>query len=169
MADGYKKAQAAPAKTTQPGKNSAKYAPSRSKPGGASKNRVGSDKAVNQPVDAGQPIQPPQAEDQAPTDQNFESLQRTVRASESGRTDEIPKGYYVVVGTFQYKENAQRFTESLAGKGFAESNFKFSSETNYYYVYVLQTQHQEEARKEWMKLRQIPGFEDTWVNVLHVQ
>jgi len=33
----------------------------------------------------------------------------------------------------------------------------------------LRAQTVEEARKEWMRLRQQPGFADTWVNVLQVE
>lgn len=123
---------------------------------------------LDQPKDAGKPIVTPKPEDLKATDENFEKVLRTI-AADPNNPESMPKGYYVIVGTFQHKENAQRFSSELTTKNFPKAAYKFNPESKYYHVYTLSTQTVEEARKEWMKLRQQPGFQDTWVNVLQVE
>jgi type IX secretion system PorP/SprF family membrane protein len=123
---------------------------------------------LDQPKDGSKPIVTPKGEDLKASDENFEKVLRSVSADASN-PESMPKGYYVIVGTFEHKENAQRFSKELSTKGFPQATYKLNPESKYYHVYTLSTQTLEEARKEWAKLRQQPGFGDTWVNVLQVE
>lgn len=49
--------------------------------------------------------------------------------------DELPSGYFVVVGVFSNKTNAGKAIAAFAQKGF-ETISGYSSQTKYYYVYV---------------------------------
>jgi type IX secretion system PorP/SprF family membrane protein len=123
---------------------------------------------LDQPKDSGKPMVTPKPEDLKATDENFDKVLRTV-AADPNNPDSMPKGYYVIVGTFQHEENAERFSKELSTKGFPKATYKLNPESKYFHVYTLSTQTVEEARKEWAKLREQPGFQDTWVNVLQVE
>jgi type IX secretion system PorP/SprF family membrane protein len=123
---------------------------------------------LDQPKDSGKPVVAPQGEDLKATDENFEKVLRTVSADPTNPAS-MTKGYYVIVGTFEHQENAGRFASELSGKNFPQASYKLNPESKYYHVYTLRAQTLEEARKEWMRLRRQPGFEDTWVNVLQVE
>jgi len=123
---------------------------------------------LDQPKDSGKPVVAPQGEELKATDENFEKVLRRVSADPSNAAS-MSKGYYVIVGTFEHEENAQRFASELSGKHFPDASYKLNPESKYYHVYTLRARTVEEARKEWMRLRQQPGFADTWVNVLQVE
>jgi len=123
---------------------------------------------LDAPKDAGKPIEVPQGEDLQASEDNFSKALRKVKA-DATNAESMGKGYYVIVGTFMHKENAQRYANQLLIKNFPKASYKLNPESNYYHVYTLRAQTVEEARKEWMKMRQQPGFQDTWVNVLQVE
>lgn len=123
---------------------------------------------LDQPKDAGQAVVAPKGAELEASEENFEKVLRTVAADPS-TAGSMSKGYYVIVGTFEQQANAARYASELAGKDFPQASYKLNPESKYYHVYTLRTQTVEEARKEWMKLRQQPGFADTWVNVLQVE
>lgn len=49
--------------------------------------------------------------------------------------EELPLGYYVVVGAFESHENAKRYSEAIGKQGF-DNEFGFLTAKDYYYVYV---------------------------------
>ncbi|MGB3180114.1 MAG: OmpA family protein [Cyclobacteriaceae bacterium] len=69
---------------------------------------------------------------------------------------------YVVVGVFEFADNAGEFMSSVAGKGYQPDYF-FYPPKQYYYVYVSSRDEFETARKETLDLRAKSGFEETWV------
>lgn len=68
---------------------------------------------------------------------------------------------YVVIGAFEFKKNAVKFTSK------ASSEFKASYEVNpnrnLYYVYILKTSNREEAIAEALRLQANSPYNDTWV------
>lgn len=119
--------------------------------------------------ETGEATVPLQVSDRAASEDNFKAQPQTVKAADSNNPDEIQKDYYVVAGTFKQKDNAVRMVKSLISKGFEGSSSQYNSTTGYYYVYVVRSPSLEEARAKWMEMREIPGFEDIWINLLHVQ
>jgi type IX secretion system PorP/SprF family membrane protein len=78
---------------------------------------------------------------------------------------ELKKGNYVVVGSFNVFENAVRFTHSVYKRGM-RSDYRYSSKTMRYYVYVYQSGDVDEARGERDRVRQLMGISDAWVLIV---
>ncbi len=91
--------------------------------------------------------------------------EKTVDVKKPVRSMELPTGNYVVVGSFSIKENALRYSKTLQGQGL-NTRCQFSSHTNHYYVYVTSNTDVDAARAQWDLMRQIAGFEFTWVLIV---
>ncbi|MFA0963029.1 OmpA family protein [Roseivirga sp. BDSF3-8] len=78
-----------------------------------------------------------------------------------GKTD-YKEVNYVVIGVFEFSDNAGRFMSAVENQGFKPDYFFFPPK-QYYYVYVSQEQDFEKARQEVLQLREKNGFEETWV------
>lgn len=76
--------------------------------------------------------------------------------------DELPTGYFVVVGVYSKMPNAQRAIQQLVDKGYTTST-GYSSQTNYYYVYISRTTDISECRKARNEFRQMELFKDAWM------
>jgi outer membrane protein OmpA-like peptidoglycan-associated protein len=77
----------------------------------------------------------------------------------------LPKGYYVIVGAFAVKNNAERFNTTLHEKKI-ESEYAFIPSRNLYYVYTLSDQSARRCLAEAKELRKQPEFNDAWVRFL---
>ncbi len=78
---------------------------------------------------------------------------------------ELKKGNYVVVGSFSVFNNAVRYTRSLYERGL-RADYRYSSKTNRYYVFVHQSNELGEARGERDRTRQFVGIADAWVLIV---
>ncbi len=86
----------------------------------------------------------------------------SVEANDNGNG--IPSGYYVVVGAFRLKRNANNYVRDLRRSGYSASVI-FQSGKNLYIVYVENAPTIDKARLVRDKYRQISqySFPDTWI------
>ncbi len=101
------------------------------------------------------------------TDDNFEepafapdplaNPTNQVLVAASNHPLEMQPGYYVVVGAFGVRGNAERYQRALSTQGHS-SEFGYSSKKQLYYVYVKQSEEVSSARRRYEKVRQIPMF-----------
>ncbi len=78
---------------------------------------------------------------------------------------ELKKSNYVVVGSFNVFDNAVRYTRALYERGL-RADYRYSSKTNRYYVFVAQSKDVDEARAERDRTRQLVGIADAWVLIV---
>jgi hypothetical protein len=78
---------------------------------------------------------------------------------------ELKKGNYVVVGSFNVFDNAVRFTRTMYERGM-RADYRYSSKTNRYYVFVYQSKDTDDARGERDRTRQLVGIADAWVLIV---
>jgi type IX secretion system PorP/SprF family membrane protein len=77
--------------------------------------------------------------------------------------DRMPKkGFYVIAGTFVYRDFAQTEAKRLSNSGFKSSNWMFSEPKQYNYVFVNKVATKEEAIKKAEQARSA-GIKDAWV------
>ncbi len=82
------------------------------------------------------------------------------REEDKSRHDE--KAYFVIIGSFRNKDNAERFQETIVGKGFEP--VILLSETGLHRVSVDSYDEENQARERIMQIRmQFPEHEDTWL------
>ncbi len=79
-------------------------------------------------------------------------------------TSELKKGFYLVVGAFQVRDNAVRFNNRVKKKGY-ESKIGYSSDTHLYYIYCTKSTSLKEARFERTMFRQKEKW-DNWVLII---
>lgn len=77
----------------------------------------------------------------------------------------LPKGYYVIVGAFAVKNNAEKYNSALHQKQI-QSEFAFIPSRNLYYVYTLSDQSARRCLSVAKELRKQPEFNDAWVRFL---
>ncbi len=78
---------------------------------------------------------------------------------------ELKKGNYVVVGSFNVFDNAVRYTRTMYDRGL-RADYRYSSKTNRYYVFVYQSKDVDAARAERDSTRQFLGIADAWVLIV---
>jgi len=83
---------------------------------------------------------------------------------ESDMSGEMPRGYYVVVGTFKDRSNAEKYLSQIRAAGYSGS-IGVNQKTGYNYVYLNFLNDVEEAKKRRDEIRKINRFElpRTWV------
>lgn len=92
-----------------------------------------------------------------------ENLMRTSTTNafvdETGET--ILGGYYVVIGSFNNKENANKFKKSNVIKGYNKTQVAQNSKTKTYYVIANRSDNQKDAETELVKFK--TEYKDAWV------
>jgi len=92
-----------------------------------------------------------------------ENLMRT--ASSNDFVDEngmsMGTGYYVVIGSFSSKDNANKFKEANVIKGYSQTNVIQNHKTKVYYVYVMKTDNQKDGEAEQAKYKN--EYPDVWL------
>lgn len=100
------------------------------------------------------------------TENLTENLMRT--ASSNDFVDEngmsMNAGFYVVIGTFSSKENANKFKDANIIKGYRNTQVIQNHKTKAYNVYVLKTYKQEDAEAEQAKFKN--EYPDVWIQKL---
>ncbi len=77
-------------------------------------------------------------------------------------SEELPAGYFVVVGVYSNQKNTARAMRTLAQKGY-KTSFGYNSQTNRYYVYVSQSSNINQCRKVRDQYRKQKLFADAWM------
>jgi type IX secretion system PorP/SprF family membrane protein len=72
------------------------------------------------------------------------------------------KGFYVVAGTFIYRDFAEAEVKRLKNSGFGNSSWLFSEKKQYNYVFISKPSTKEEAIKKAKEAR-AAGIKDAWV------
>ena len=90
---------------------------------------------------------------------------REERFTFTQEADRISQGtnmYFVIMGSFQSKDNADRFSETLRGYGFTPSILL--SETGFHRVSVNSFTSEDNARARVIQIRnEFPAYADTWL------
>jgi type IX secretion system PorP/SprF family membrane protein len=73
----------------------------------------------------------------------------------------IMSGYYIIVGSFNNKENATKFKNSNLIKGYSKTQIIQNSVTKTFYVYTSKSDKQAEAEAELIKFK--TEYNDAWV------
>ncbi|MEM7550894.1 MAG: PorP/SprF family type IX secretion system membrane protein [Bacteroidota bacterium] len=83
------------------------------------------------------------------------------------KTTGMTPGNYVVVGVFQYEDNAISYMKNVGITGH-QAKMAFNEEKSYYYVFLDNMDDIEKARqmRNDMRKSEIPLFSDTWVLVV---
>lgn len=68
---------------------------------------------------------------------------------------------YVVIGAFQFKKNAVKFTNRASSE--FNATYEINPNRNLYYVYILKTGNRQEAIAEALRLQANSKYADTWV------
>jgi hypothetical protein len=95
-----------------------------------------------------------------------ENLMRT--ASSNDFVDEngmgMSSGYYVVIGSFSSKDNANKFKQANLIKGYTKTEVIQNHKTKTYYVYVVKTDSQTDGEIEQKKYKN--EYPDVWLQKL---
>ena len=82
--------------------------------------------------------------------------------------EEEPKiilpGTYLVVGVFEYENNAKKFTSHVEKKGLP-AHYAFYPHSGYFYVYTVSSSSAEQIRNAYEEVREYEEFSDAWVFV----
>lgn len=85
-----------------------------------------------------------------------------ITQAQSDEIRPLEKGIYMVVGSFQNKGNATNYKNNLETQG-RKTSIVFSSQTNFYYVYLQTYSTVDEAIPQVSIIRTTTPFEDAWV------
>jgi len=75
----------------------------------------------------------------------------------------LDEGYYLVVGAFNIKSNAERYSAFINDQKGENSKVGLNDQIGVYFVYVVDTDDLELAKKHWKAYRERPEFADAWV------
>lgn len=73
-------------------------------------------------------------------------------------------GFYIVIGTFSNKENANKFKEANIIKGYSNAQIGQNHKTKVYYVFVTKTEKLADAEAEQAKYKN--EYPDVWIQKL---
>ncbi|WKN44400.1 OmpA family protein [Tunicatimonas pelagia] len=78
--------------------------------------------------------------------------------------EELPPGVYLVVGAFEYEDNAKKYTEHVAERGLS-AQYAFYPKSGYFYVYTSSAISAEEVTSAYQELRTSQEFSEAWILV----
>jgi type IX secretion system PorP/SprF family membrane protein len=73
-----------------------------------------------------------------------------------------PKGYYVVIGTYFYRDLAIAETQRFVARGYKTSDWVYSGPKNYNYIFMFKLKTKEEAMEK-LKVAKDAGVKDAWI------
>lgn len=76
-----------------------------------------------------------------------------------------PKGYFVVIGTYFYRDLAEAETKRFIAKGYQTADWVYSGPKNYNYIFMFKCTTKEEALQK-LKVAQDAGVKDAWLQEL---
>lgn len=105
-------------------------------------------------------VEPPATSNTVAASQNTEN----VSPPDDADMDQQP--WYLILGTFEKKSNADRFMHALQRDGL-DPEVKYSNATGYYYVHLPAYTTNEITVEKVMELRKDPRFKDAWFKRLN--
>jgi type IX secretion system PorP/SprF family membrane protein len=75
---------------------------------------------------------------------------------------ELSVGSYIIIGSFNFRENAEKMTQTALSLGYPAS-LGYVSERGHWYVYVKQAESADELRPYLPQVRQNMNVEDAWI------
>ncbi|MBL0328753.1 MAG: PorP/SprF family type IX secretion system membrane protein [Bacteroidetes bacterium] len=101
-----------------------------------------------------------------PTESLTENLMRTGNSSDfvDDNGMSMSAGFYVVIGTFSSKDNANKFRDANIIKGYNNTQIVQNHKTKVYYVFVNKFDKQTDAEAEQLKFK--TEYPDTWLQKL---
>ncbi|MEM9325180.1 MAG: PorP/SprF family type IX secretion system membrane protein [Bacteroidota bacterium] len=76
---------------------------------------------------------------------------------------ELEEGNYVIAGSFEVFDNAERYSDRLFQRGYHDAKVGYVSARGYYYVVLFESDNVEAAQREKSRIKQRPGYEGIWV------
>jgi hypothetical protein len=76
-----------------------------------------------------------------------------------------PKGYYVVIGTYFYRDLAQAEAQRFVAKGYKTTDWVYSGPKNFNYIFMFKLKTKEEALEK-LKIAREAGVNDAWIQEL---
>lgn len=76
-----------------------------------------------------------------------------------------PKGYYVVIGTYFYRDLAEAETKRFVAKGYQTADWVYSGPKNFNYIFMFKCTTKEEAIEK-LKIARDAGVKDAWLQEL---
>jgi len=90
-----------------------------------------------------------------------------VRVKRGDHRFDLDHGIYVVVGVFEFTENAIKYSDQLFGRYEIMTEYGFSSDTEYWYVYTMRTPNDYQAAvEERTQIRKTPKLSDVWILIV---
>jgi len=74
----------------------------------------------------------------------------------------LSSGFYLVIGVFEFEQNAQRMVDYAQKEGLA-ANYKLYPKNSYYYVYTCSSNDKEQMVEKYTQLRNSTIFSDAWL------
>jgi len=84
---------------------------------------------------------------------------------ENSKLHDAKKGVYVIIGTFSYRELAEKFAKKTKASGYREADFVYSLADNYNYVYMFKASSKKDAINKIEEARE-KGSPDAWILIL---
>jgi type IX secretion system PorP/SprF family membrane protein len=72
-------------------------------------------------------------------------------------------GYYIIIGSFKSKTNAESLQSKFIDMGFAGTSYGLNMKNELYYVYLFYSDKLEEGRKALDQFRQKPSTKNAWL------
>ena len=76
-----------------------------------------------------------------------------------------PKGYYVVIGTYYYRDLAMAEAKRFVEKGYKTTDWVYSGPKNFNYIFMFKIATKEEALEK-LKIARDAGVKDAWIQEL---
>lgn len=76
-----------------------------------------------------------------------------------------PRGYYVVIGTYFYRDLAEAEAKRFVAKGYQTTDWVYSGPKNFNYIFMFKCTTKEEAMQK-LKVAQNAGVKDAWLQEL---
>ncbi|MDQ3047990.1 MAG: PorP/SprF family type IX secretion system membrane protein [Bacteroidota bacterium] len=73
-----------------------------------------------------------------------------------------PKGYYVVIGTYYYRDLAQAEAQRFVARGYKTTDWVYSGPKNFNYIFMFKIKTKEEALEK-LKVAKEAGVKDAWI------
>ncbi|MBC7861331.1 MAG: PorP/SprF family type IX secretion system membrane protein [Bacteroidia bacterium] len=77
----------------------------------------------------------------------------------------VPKGYYVVVGSYFYKDYAEKEVKRYSSFGFPDADVFLNKRDKFYYVYIYKADKKDEAFIQAAEAK-VSGVPDVWIEIL---
>jgi type IX secretion system PorP/SprF family membrane protein len=99
---------------------------------------------------------------QEPADDNIKAVSNSAKDYKDGNGKTPREGFYIIGGTFIYRDFAQAEIKRFINKGYSGTNLLFSEKKEFNYIYLLRTDTREQALAKTASIR-AGGIKDAWI------